>query len=304
MKISTATSGIFSMVSSMEEGMKIIADAGFEAIDFSIFTNSWDSDLFMKFSDAEFADHFRRIGRLTKDCGLEMYQCHAPFPLKVFDPAQDEAMLKSAIRSIYASAYMDCPNIVIHPGAHSDSIRNGTSEGMCGNLEFYGAMADALRDTGVTVCIENLWYPDSEPGKYLNVTTAVQLSELIDTLNDRHGNYYGVCFDTGHALMTGDNCASMVKTLGQRVKVLHVHDNTGTSDMHQALGRGNINWREFSEALGEIGYQGTFNFEADWFCADYRHSDTYSKDVLRSACNMLCTIGRSLASIADGTFKW
>ena len=56
----------------------------------------------------------------------------------------------------------------------------------------------------------------------------------------------------------------------------------------------------FAEALGEVQYKGTFNFEADTFYAEYNKKDTYNKAVLQAACTMLCAIGRSLADIAEG----
>ena len=304
MKISTATSGMVDMTS-LQEGLKIIADAGFEAVDFSMFTHAWNGDLFAKYSDAEFADYFRGIKKYIKDLGMETCQTHAPFPLKVYNPAQDPGMLSCAIRSIYATAHMDSPYVVFHPAIHPAHLVDGDiAEGLQSNVEFFGAMADALRDTGVTVCIENVWHflPGSDTFVRATCSSAESLCELIDTLNDRYGPHYAACLDTGHALMLGDNCASMVKSLGSRLKVLHVHDNDGTRDMHQAPGKGKINWREFCEALRETGYSGTFNFEADWFWADYRPADTYSKEVLCASCSMVYAIGRSLTSIVDGTF--
>ncbi|MBQ4607453.1 MAG: hypothetical protein IJB15_12155, partial [Clostridia bacterium] len=62
-------------------------------------------------------------------------------------------------------------------------------------------------------------------------------------------------------------------------------------------------WKQFAEALGEVQYKGTFNFEADTFYAEYNKKDTYNKAVQQAACNMLYTIGRSLADIAEGKYQ-
>ncbi|MBQ3178306.1 MAG: sugar phosphate isomerase/epimerase [Clostridia bacterium] len=305
MKISTSTSCIFNMYG-MEEGMKMFADAGFEAIDYGMFHLPWNGDMFVNASEQEFADYFRHVGKTAKDCGIEVYQCHSPFPLKVFDPAKDPGMLQCAVKSIYAAGYMDCPNIIIHPAMHPSFIygRN-IEECRRSNLEFYSAMVPALKETGVTMCVENMFAGDPETGKYIHTTCSKveQMIDFIDTLNDMHGPYFAACLDTGHAMISGTGCTHMLKELGHRNRTLHIHDNNGLSDMHQGPGRGKINWKQFAEALGEVQYTGTFNFEADTFYAEYNKKDTYNKAVLQAACNMLYAIGRSLADIAEGKYQ-
>ena len=49
--------------------------------------------------------------------------------------------------------------------------------------------------------------------------------------------------------------------LGDRIKVLHLHDNRGDRDAHQMPYEGNIPWEELMRALKKAGYQGEFNFE-------------------------------------------
>lgn len=305
MKISTSTHTIFQLYG-MEEGMKMFAAAGFEAIDYGMFHLPWNGEFFTKASDTEFADYFRHVGKIAKDCGIEVYQCHSPFPLKVFDPNKDSGMLQCAIKSIYAAGYMECPNIIIHPAMHPSFIygRN-IEECRRSNLEFYSAMVPALKETGVTMCVENMFAGDPETGKYIHTTCSKveQMIDFIDTLNDMHGPYFAACLDTGHAMISGTGCTHMLKELGHRNRTLHIHDNNGLTDMHQAPGRGKINWKQFAEALGEVQYKGTFNFEADTFYNEYAKKDVYNKAVLQSACNMLCAIGRSLADIAEGKYS-
>ncbi len=304
MKISTSTSSFFG-VYGMEEGMKICANAGFEAIDYGMFHLPWNGDLFTKADEGEFAAYFKHVGQTAKDCGIEVFQCHSPFPLKVYDPAKDPGMLQCAIKSIYAAGYMDCPNIIIHPAMHPSFIygRN-LEECRQSNLDFYSAMVPALRETGVTMCVENMFAGDPETGKYIHTTCSKveQMIDFIDTLNHMHGPHFAACLDTGHAMISGTGCTHMLRELGHRNRTLHIHDNNGLADMHQAPGRGKINWRQFAEALGEIGYTGTFNFESDTFFAEYVNKNIYNKAVLQAAAGMLYAIGRSLADIAEGKY--
>ena len=93
----------------------------------------------------------------------------------------------------------------------------------------------------------------------------------------------------------------MLKVLGNRTRVLHVQDNLGAKDDHLIPTEGTINWKKFATALGEIDYQGTFNFEISkpFTLLD---KDTFSRDTFYQACRYLYSIGRSLADIAEGTF--
>lgn len=304
MKISTSTHHIFQRFG-MEEGMKMFANAGFGAIDYGMFHLPWDGDLFQNATEDDFAAYFRHVGQTAKDCGIQVYQCHSPFPLKVYDPEKDPGMLKCAIRSIYGAGYMDCPNIIIHPAMRPTFIYGQNAE-ECRqtNLDFYSAMVPALKETGVTMCIENMFGGDPETGKLTPITCSSvdQMIDFIDTLNDMHGPHFASCLDTGHAMISGSGCTHMLKKLGHRNRTLHIHDNNGLSDMHQAPGKGKIHWKQFAEALHEVNYQGTFNFEADTFYAEYMNKEIYNKEVLQAACHMLYAIGRSLADIAEGKY--
>ncbi|NLV92769.1 MAG: sugar phosphate isomerase/epimerase [Firmicutes bacterium] len=297
MKISTSTDYLFRRVG-MEKGMRMYAEAGFGAIDYGMFHLTPDGEVFTKYSASEFKEYFDNVRRTAHDCGIEVYQCHAPFPLKVFDEEKDPMLLDCAIKSIYAAAHLDCPYIVIHPVIHPSYV-HGQNYDECRrvNFEFYGAMVPALRDTGVVMCIENMFARDPETDKRVPTTVSKVewMIDFIDSLNDIHGgNLFAACLDTGHAVISGSGPSHMQRELGHRTAILHVQDNDGLVDMHQIPGRGKINWSEFVSALRDTGYSGTFNFEADSFYEQW-DSDVYGEEVLQEACRMMYTVGRALA---------
>ena len=80
MKISTSTFGVIQPYG-MEEGLKTLVEAGFEAIDYSITQNAmnWEEELFQDPFNPAFAAHFKAIAKTVRDSGLEMHQCHAPY---------------------------------------------------------------------------------------------------------------------------------------------------------------------------------------------------------------------------------
>ena len=134
-------------------------------------------------------------------------------------------------------------------------------------LESLMPMAKELR---ITVCIENLYTSVGNhivEGPCCNVKKAV---ERIDRMNEKYGaEVLGFCFDTGHANLTGLDFKEFLTTLGHRLKVLHIHDNDGISDLHQipftfAKTRENqssTNWDGFLRGLKAIKFDKVLSFE-------------------------------------------
>ncbi len=297
MKVSTSTSNFVTRFGH-ETAMNIFSEAGFEALDYGMFHLPPDGEVFTKYDDAQFAEYFKNVKNMAARNGLEIYQCHAPFPLKVYSDDRDPMLLNCAIKSIYGAAHLDCPYIVIHPAMHPSFIYGRNYE-ECRrtNFEFYAAMVPALRETGVVMCIENMFGGDPETKKHIPTTCSrvEWMIDFIDSLNDIHGGkMFAACLDTGHAIISGSGATHMLRELGDRVKILHVQDNDGLVDMHQIPGRGKINWANFLDALRDIGYSGTFNFEADNFYHQW-HDEIYGEPVARAAAKMLYTVGRTFA---------
>jgi len=305
-KLSTSPSGVTNQYG-WDTGLQILADAGFTAIDLSLSDNTikWDEGIFRDHTDPAFAEHFRQEGDRIRSHGLEIFQSHAPYARPyISDPAYFAAMQPRIIRAIYAAGYLGCPYIVGHPVTHPDFCDGQNRDrARKTTLEYFGALAPALRESGVTMCIENLFYGDLKNRRYLHnfCSDAEELVDIIDTLNETYGPHYAACLDTGHAVVVQNDPIHMLKVLGNRTRVLHLHDNHGSADEHLIPTRGVINWREFAVALGESGYEGTFNFEVFGYYSTLK-KDTYSRETLEQACKLLYLMGRSLADIAEGTF--
>lgn len=79
----------------------------------------------------------------------------------------------------------------------------------------------------------------------------------------------GFCFDTGHANIVGIDFEKFIRTLGARLKVLHIHDNDGVADLHQVpftftKTRENLastDWEGFLRGLAGIHFDGVLSFE-------------------------------------------
>ena len=70
----------------------------------------------------------------------------------------------------------------------------------------------------------------------------------MDILEKFNSPYLGVCFDTGHANLTGRFKEEFL-ILKDKIFTFHIHDNDGKSDSHLALGEGNIQWEKILKLL-------------------------------------------------------
>lgn len=302
MTLSTQT-GVTDRAFGVEESYKMISTAGFTAIDFLLSEKAipWNEGFFTNVISSEFTDFFNKKHLQARSYGLEIIQTHAPYrrPFQ-YDKEGYEMVLKQTERAIYATSLLHSPYIVAHPILHPD-FNNGQNreQGIEANIRFFGKLVPVLKETGVKMCIENLYFGEQESAKLPNICSdGDSLAEVIDTLNEAHGKYFSACLDTGHALISGNDPTKMVKRLGSRITTLHIHDSRGILDDHLSPGCGIIDWQSFLKALGEAGYQGTFNFEVDNYFYDFL-KPYFDKTVMYDAIRLLYTLGTSMVKAKD-----
>ena len=99
------------------------------------------------------------------------------------------------------------------------------------------------------------------------------------------------CLEIGHSALTGYDPADFIRTMGnQRLKALHVHDVDYHTDKHNMPFMEKLEWESICTALGEIGYDGDFTFEADNFLFKFPN------ELKADACALMAKTGRYLIS--------
>ena len=117
---------------------------------------------------------------------------------------------------------------------------------------------------------------------------------MIDELNAYAGEeLFGFCFDVGHANILGKNLYQAVLTMGKRLKILHIHDNDGVSDLHtmpytfaRSWFGSSTDWDSFLKGLREIGYEGVLNFEV------FRCMQTFPRKLHPSVMKLYADMGK------------
>ena len=72
----------------------------------------------------------------------------------------------------------------------------------------------------------------------------------------------GFIFDLDGTLLDSlGDIADAVKTFGNKLKIMHVHDNSGRGDEHKHPYYGILDWKKYAAALRDIGFDGVFSLE-------------------------------------------
>ena len=261
------------------EGFRLMRQAGFSCGDFSLNGYLLNSSLYQSEVNTFFDQSLQELEHFfaphkkgADEAGITINQMHMPYPNYV--PRAAKALndyLRDVVapKSMQICAFFNCPCIVIH-GFKLAYFLGSEEEEWRRTEMFLDNLAPMAKDMGITMCIDNLY--DSMNGHLVEgpCCNARKAADRIDRMNDRyHAQVLGFCFDTGHANLTGLDFEDFITTLDYRLKVLHIHDNDGVSDLHQVpftftKTRENLpstDWNGFIKGLKNIKFSKTLSFE-------------------------------------------
>ena len=238
------------------KGIEMFIDAGFPALDMSLFKYA-----FVMASD--YKTTARELKALADSKGVIFNQAHAPFG-GGFDKYTTETV-PNLPRVFEFCGLLGVKNVVVHP------LQRGRYYGQEEilfemNMEFYSRLAPFAKDSGIKIAIENMWHNDPHNGRIVDDTCADphELVKYYDTLNDPEA--FTVCLDLGHVGICGREPEDAIRIIGrERLGAIHAHDVDYVNDLHTLPGLGKMNYDEICKALAEIDYQGEFTLESEKF---------------------------------------
>lgn len=274
MNVGVQTKGILPEMG-LEEGVALIANAGFESVDFNLDTFLKNSDVYAgkinKFFDADLESllaYFVEYKKAFEAHGIRPSQMHAPYPILV--PTRGDVtdyMQETVIpKSIAIAGMMEIPWVVMHPFKLQYTYGIDVERAM--NLKYFISLIPLLKEHHVGVCVENLY--EGVGGRITEGTCADPQDAIyyVDTLNQLAGEeLFGCCLDTGHMELTHREPADYIRQVGKRLKILHMHENDAIGDLHQmpytfgSKPEDGVDWDDFRKALDEIEFDGTLSFE-------------------------------------------
>ena len=117
-----------------------------------------------------------------------------------------------------------------------------------------GYLADLLADKGITVAIETMG----------GINPLGDFDELMWIIGREKRENIGICIDSGHLMVQGEDPARIIRKTGNLLAETHFHDNLGAKlgkDMHLPVGFGATDWISIQHALDDIGFEGPVTFE-------------------------------------------
>lgn len=264
-----------------EEAIRLIAEAGFDALDYSMFGMRKD-DHFLNTCDYE--AYARQLKEKINAAGLVCNQAHAAFH---FEGEGDLKRIQRVEKAVKIAGILGASTICVHPVPFSRDPKETKER----NMEMYRHLGGIAKAYGTRIGIENMFGWDKRRDIAVpNVCSfAEDLCDYYDTLNDPAA--FTVLLDVGHVGMVGQDAQDAIRILGHdRLGALHVHDNNFRTDLHTMpydYGCG-LDWDEITKALGEIDYQGDFTYEADGF------QNRFNPENIHIAMKFMEQMGRNL----------
>lgn len=257
---------------SMEAGIETLADLGFDALDFPLNIYSIRNFPEGSIHRVMYTDDWRsfacRVRDTLKANHITAYQVHAHWGLytdmAAYIPPEEQFRRQIEACSIIGSRYLVFhpipPTVRMNSVADRDAVVDY-------NVRWFRELVPYAEAYGVHLTLENTFSHEKHVPRdglfpFVDAETMNQLADGIGSPN------VSFCLDVGHAnVELGDQLPNMVRELGKRLKVIHLHDNFGRlepllrSDLHMFPGYGMADIEAVCRALGEINFEGVLSME-------------------------------------------
>lgn len=254
MKLVTQTDVTFDRLG-IEKGIAAFREAGFDALDFSMFDTSESSFI----CAPDYKEKAKALRDLAEENGLSFTQSHTPFPpFRKDNKEYSDRVMPLVERALEISGILGVDTAVVHPVACGE----GQFEI---NIAYYQSIAPIAKEYGFKIALENMWGRNKETGKIVpNICSVSEdFNRYVDALDPR---YFTALLDLGHCGLVGSNAADMLREMGsERITALHIHDNDHEHDSHTLPYMMRMDWDAILRAIADIGYKGNFTYEADNF---------------------------------------
>lgn len=148
--------------------------------------------------------------------------------------AEMEHALRCA-RAMGAGAVLMVPSRVTDDYAYGDAYRDSQA--------LIRKLIPLAKELEVVIAVENVW------NKFL--LSPLEFARYIDELDSPWVKAY---FDVGNVIIYGFS-QDWIRTLGKRIAKVHLKDFKRDGYQWADLGDGDVNWKQVSAALNEIGYR-------------------------------------------------
>ena len=251
MKTSIA-SQYFWYAKTAEEKFARMKELGYEAVDESL--EETEYPYYASYEAME--NHCKTVRAAADKCGLEISQIHASFGVWYPKDTREEVIdgiVDILKMGMYGTSILGAKNYVIHPITRIGFWNNGydlsPDDVKSYTIETMRKLLPVCEEYGIYLCLENL--------------TDYHMPFILEIIEEVNSPYAKICLDTGHASVSRVDMGDIVRSCGKHLRCMHIHDTNGYYDLHLPPFMGVVNWDHFTDALAEIGYEGTMNLESE-----------------------------------------
>lgn len=237
-------------VSYVQDSIRFYRDCGFDTADFG-------TTLLDLSSEESWKPQVEQIMKNATEENFQFYMGHLPFMGGISKNEDVMIAFKNKMHNaIDAAAALGLQYAVMHPNAANlPLVKYDHEEQRTATLELLSPFVEHANRVGLNVVVENMRVQSGKMQCHRYCMTEQELCDLADTLG------IGVCWDFGHAHLSGLKQSKALEYVGKRLKVIHVNDNGGIEDDHVLPFSGGVNWKDAMHGLALTGFDGPFNFE-------------------------------------------
>lgn len=226
-------------------------------------------------SDEAYDKAPEQILEILNRYGLKAPQTHLYYYHPFLSIEKTEPELERRImREIEVSGKIGAQWCVWHPRLYNTDGYNEELTLEYNNKSILKYLEQAER-FGTGIAIENLFLD-------MCCSDYKLLCRLHDSFSQKN---VGICWDFGHAHLTGFDQAEAIRYLGKRIKCTHIHNNYGKgNDFHNPPDNGTIDWEKVMTAVKDIEYTGPLTLETHCL---YPQDDGLLRDFARYNFNCL-----------------
>ena len=233
----------------VKSGLEFLKSAGFDAADLSM--------RLVDLSNDNWQPSIESAIKYAEETGVKFELCHLPFGAKVsVNSANLPAFNEKMHRAIDAAAMLGVDYAVLHPNTSTLHMAKYDEETeRRDSIEHLAPFVEHAERVGLNIVVENMRVVHENYPVHRYCQTPEELCDVADALG------IGVCWDFGHANISGVKQSKGLAYVGKRLKVLHVNDNFAGDDIHILPFTGNVDWHDAMHGLALAEFDGLFNFE-------------------------------------------
>jgi len=214
---------------SPEERFQLAKDAGFDGVEINTVNTDEES---------------KKLKAIADSIGLEipsiMNSAHWQFPLSSPDAEVRAKSVDGMMKSMASASIVGADTVLLVPGVVNEQVCY--EDVYTTSQKEIRELAKAAAERKVFIAIENVW------NKFL--LSPMEFARYIDEIDSE---YVAAYFDVGNILLYGYP-QHWIRTLGSRIKKVHVKGFKVGPKSFTYLLDSDINWAEVMKAFRDVGY--------------------------------------------------